>query len=220
MCGSTVFLHELKLLMSRKCNLLNAIILFVLIISTALFTMQNTEIVKALPTILWVCSISTIHISMCNLFENDYANGSLEQMLIQDRIPEIVIFFKIFSHWIYVGIPVSIISMFIDYVILGSSIYATLVLGLSLSISLLVISFISAVGDTLVLGRGYGVIIAQILTLPIMIPVLIYFSLLFESLRNGLYEENLMLLGLLIASLIPLSIIFVSFSIKLAVEHD
>ena len=215
-----MFLHELKLLMSRKCNLLNAIILFVLIISTALFTMQNTEIVKALPTILWVCGISIIHISMCNLFENDYANGSLEQMLIQDRMSEIVIFFKIFSHWIYVGIPVSIISMFIDYVILGSSIYATLGLGLSLSISLLVISFISAVGDTLVLGKGYGVIIAQILTLPIMIPVLIYFSLLFESLRNGLYEENLMLLGLLIASLIPLSIIFVSFSIKLAVEHD
>ncbi|CEI85111.1 heme ABC transporter permease CcmB [Ehrlichia minasensis] len=220
MYSSTVFLHELKLLMSRKCNLLNAIILFVLIISTALFTMQNTEIVKALPTILWVCSISTIHISMCNLFESDYANGSLEQMLIQDRIPEVVIFFKIFSHWIYVGIPISIISMCIDYVILGSSVYATLGLGLSLSISLLVISFISAVGDTLVLGKGHGVIIAQILTLPITIPVLIYFSLLFESLRNGLYEENLMLLGLLIASLIPLSIIFVSFSIKLAVEHD
>ncbi|WP_395878304.1 heme exporter protein CcmB [Ehrlichia muris] len=220
MSNSSMLMHELKLLISRKGNLLNTIILFILIVSTALFTMKNAGIAEALPTILWICSISTMHMSMCNLFDNDYANGSLEQMLIQDSMVELVIFFKILSHWICIGIPVSIISTFIDFVILESGIYATLGLGLSLGISLLVISFISAVGDTLVLGKSAGVIIAQILTLPIMIPVLVYFSLVFDGLRNGLYGADLMLLGLIIVGLIPISVMFVSFAIRLAVEHD
>ena len=220
MSNSSMLMHELKLLISRKGNLLNAIVLFILIISIALFTMRNTGIEQALPTILWICSISTMHISMCDVFDNDYANGSLEQILIQDSMIELVIFFKILSHWICIGVPVSIISMFIDFVVLESDIYATLGLGLSLGVSLLVISFISAVGNTLVLGKSVGVIIAQILTLPIIIPVLVYFSLVFDGLRNGLYEANLMLLGLIVVGLIPISVIFVSFAIKLAVEYD
>ncbi|ABD44861.1 ccmB family protein [Ehrlichia chaffeensis str. Heartland] len=220
MGNSSALMYELKLSMSRKGNLLNAIILFILIISTALFTMKNVEIIKVLPTILWICSISAVHMSMCHLFENDYANGSLEQMLIQESMVELIIFFKILSHWICVGIPVSIISMFIDFIILESNIYTTLGLGLSLGISLLVISFISAVGEALVLGRGSGIIIAQILTLPIMIPVLVYFSLVFDSIINGVYRENLMLLGLIIAGVVPISVIFVSFAIRVAVEYD
>ena len=220
MTNSSVLINELKLSISRKGNLLNTIILFILMISIVLFTIKNTELVKILPTILWICSVSTMHMSMCNLFENDYINGSLEQILIQNYPSELIIFFKVLSYWIYTGIPLSIISMFVDFVILESSVYSTFYLGLSLGISLLVISFISAVGHALVLGESGGIVIAQILTLPVMIPVLVYFSLLFNSFRIGIYEENIMFLSLLIISLIPISVVFILFAIKLAVEHD
>ncbi|MGN7618891.1 MAG: heme exporter protein CcmB [Ehrlichia sp.] len=221
MTNSRLLISELKLSISRGGNILNTIILFILMISTALFTIKNTEIAKTLPTILWICGVSTMHMSMYNLFENDYVNGSLEQMLIQNCAAELIIFLKILSHWIYTGIPLSIISMFVDFVVLENNICPTTFwLGLSLGASLLVISFISAVGHALVLGESGGVVIAQILTLPIMIPVLVYFSLLFDNFRNSVYEENIIFLSLLVISLIPLSVIFILFAIKLAVEHD
>ena len=220
MTNSRVLINELKLSMSRKGNLLNTIILFILMISTVLLTIKDTEIIKTLPTILWICGVSTMHMSMCNLFESDYVNGSLEQILIQDCTSELIIFFKIFSHWICIGIPLSVISMFVDFIILDENIYSTLALGLSLGVSLLIISFVSAVGHALVLGESGGVVMAQILTLPVMIPVLIYFSLLFDNFRNGVYQENMFFLCLLVISLIPISLIFILFAIKLAVEHD
>ncbi|WDM85371.1 heme exporter protein CcmB [Ehrlichia sp. JZT12] len=220
MTNSSLLISELKLSISRKGNLLNTIILFILMISIALFTIKGTEVVKILPTVLWICSVSTMHMSMCNLFENDYVNGSLEQILIQNYPSELILFFKVLSHWIYTGIPLSIISMFVDFVILESNIYSTLGLGLSLGVSLLVMSFISAVGHALVLGESGGIIIAQILTLPVMVPVLVYFILLFNGFRTGIYEENIIFLSLLIISLIPISIVFILFAIRLAVEHD
>ncbi|GAT76861.1 heme exporter protein B, partial [Ehrlichia ruminantium] len=213
-------INELKLLLSGVDNLLNTLILFILMISVALFTIKDTEMIKILPTILWICGISTVHMSMCHSLGNDYGNGSLEQILIQNCIPELVIFFKILLHWVYVGIPVSLISVFIDFIILDSDLYSTLGLGFSLGISLLVISFISTVGHALALGKNGGVIIAQVLTLPIMIPVLIYFNLLFDHFKGGIYDEYIMLLGILVISVIPVSLVFILCAIKLAVEHD
>ncbi|GAT75850.1 heme exporter protein B [Ehrlichia ruminantium] len=220
MSNGRVLVNELKLLLSGVDNLLNTLILFILMISVALFTIKDTEMIKILPTILWICGISTVHMSMCHLLGNDYGNGSLEQILIQNCIPELVIFFKILLHWVYVGIPVSLISVFIDFIILDSDLYSTLGLGFSLGISLLVVSFISAVGHALALGKNGGVIIAQVLTLPIMIPVLIYFNLLFDHFKGGVYDEYIMLLGILVISVIPVSLVFILYAIRLAVEHD
>ncbi|CAI27486.1 Heme exporter protein B [Ehrlichia ruminantium str. Gardel] len=220
MTNGRVLVNELKLLLSGVDNLLNTLILFILMISVALFTIKDTEMIKILPTVLWICGISTVHMSMCHLLGNDYGNGSLEQILIQNCIPELVIFFKILLHWVYVGIPVSLISVFVDFIILDSDLYSTLGLGFSLGISLLVISFISAVGHALALGKNGGVIIAQVLTLPIMIPVLIYFNLLFDHFKGGVYDEYIMLLGILVISVIPVSLIFILYAIRLAVEHD
>ncbi|UOD97928.1 heme exporter protein CcmB [Ehrlichia ruminantium] len=220
MTNGRVLVNELKLLLSGVDNLLNTLILFILMISVALFTIKDTEMIKILPTILWICGISTVHMSMCHLLGNDYGNGSLEQILIQNCIPELVIFFKILLHWVYVGIPVSLISVFVDFIILDSDLYSTLGLGFSLGISLLVISFISAVGHALALGKNGGVIIAQVLTLPIMIPVLIYFNLLFDHFKGGVYDEYIMLLGILVISVIPVSLVFILYAIRLAVEHD
>ncbi|QLK50121.1 heme ABC transporter permease CcmB [Ehrlichia ruminantium] len=220
MTNGRVLVNEFKLLLSGVDNLLNTLILFILMISVALFTIKDTEMIKILPTILWICGISTVHMSMCHLLGNDYGNGSLEQILIQNCIPELVIFFKILLHWVYVGIPVSLISVFVDFIILDSDLYSTLGLGFSLGISLLVISFISAVGHALALGKNGGVIIAQVLTLPIMIPVLIYFNLLFDHFKGGVYDEYIMLLGILVISVIPVSLVFILYAIRLAVEHD
>ena len=75
-------------------------------------------------------------------------------------------------------------------------------------------------GHTLALGRSGSVIMAQVLTLPIMVPVLVYFNLLFDNFKNGIYDEHIILLGILVISLIPVSLVFTLCAIKLAVEHD
>ncbi|GAT79059.1 heme exporter protein B, partial [Ehrlichia ruminantium] len=60
MSNGRVLINELKLLLSGVDNLLNTLILFILMISVALFTIKDTEMIKILPTILWICGISTV----------------------------------------------------------------------------------------------------------------------------------------------------------------
>ncbi|QXK92292.1 heme exporter protein CcmB [Neoehrlichia mikurensis] len=220
MSYSSIFKREVELMIDGNGNFLYVIALFILMISISLFTINREIIVKVLPVLLWICSVFIMQISIHNIFENDYSNGILEQVLMQGYIPEIIVFLKIFSYWVCIGIPISIVSMLIDFCILGDDLYTVVSLGIALSMSLLVVSFISSIGHALILGKSGGTTIAQILILPIIIPILIYFNLLFYNLKNKVYDDYTMLLGVIVISLIPVSIFFVFCAIKLAIEQD
>ncbi|KJV69340.1 heme exporter protein CcmB [Candidatus Neoehrlichia procyonis] len=220
MSYGSIFKREIELMVDKNGNFLHVIALFILMISISLFTIDNENIMKVLPVLLWICSVSIMQVSIHGIFESDYSSGILEQIFMQDYIPEVIVFLKIFSYWICIGVPISIISMLIDFCILGDNLYIVISLGIALSISLLVVSFVSSIGHALTLGKRGGTTIAQILVFPIIVPILIYFNLLFYSLKVKMYDSYTILLGIVIVSLIPVSMFFIFYAIKLAIEQD
>ncbi|KJV64071.1 putative membrane protein [Anaplasma phagocytophilum str. ApMUC09] len=111
--------------------------------------------------------------------------------------------------------------MVIDFVVLGDSFTHVLVFGAILSATLLIVNFIAAVGHALVLGGEGGLVIAQVLIFPIVVPVVVYFNLLLQALKGVVfYTYTMTLLGVGMMCLIPISIFFVLSAIKLAVEQN
>ncbi|AGR79157.1 heme exporter protein CcmB [Anaplasma phagocytophilum] len=215
------FVHELRVIARRGGSSAHVAVLFAIVVGTALFVLPPECIASVMPSLFWVCGVSVMQISIRALFEEDYYSGVLEQLLIQNLLPEIILFFKILANWFCVAIPISIVAMVIDFVVLGDGFTHVLVFGAILSATLLIVNFIAAVGHALVLGGEGGLVIAQVLIFPIVVPVVVYFNLLLQALKGVVfYTYTMTLLGVGMMCLIPISIFFVLSAIKLAVEQN
>ena len=216
------FLQELRVIAGRGGSSAHVAVLFTIIVGTSLFVLPSECAPKIMPCFFWVCSVSVIQISIRALFEEDYSNGMLEQILIQDLLPEVLVFLKVIAHWVSVAVPICAITAVLDFVVLGASIPESLYMGAVLSVALLTINFVSAVGHALVLGSERGLVMAQVLIFPVVVPVAVYFNLLLipgaQYSVFGTY--SLALLGAGMIALIPISIFFILSAIKLAVEQN
>ena len=216
-------MQELRVIACRGSSSAHVAVLFTVLVGTALFVLPQECAKKSMSCIFWICGVSVMQISMRAMFEEDYRSGVLEQLLIQDMLPEVMVITKILAHWVAISVPICIVSMITDFVVFGDDVYHVLGLGATLCATLLIVNFVSSVGHTLVLGGEGGLVIAQLLTFPIVIPVVIYFDLLLQMFGGGDSTAHLyimVLLGIGMICLIPISILFVLSAIKLAVEQN
>jgi heme exporter protein B len=112
-------------------------------------------------------------LSLGRLFAEDYADGSLEQLVLAPEPLVLVVIGKVVAHWLVSGLPLVLISPVIALQFdLPRDAIVTLLLALLLGTPLL--SLIGAIGAALTVGvRGGGVLIS-LLVLPLYVPVLIF----------------------------------------------
>jgi heme exporter protein B len=123
--------------------------------------------------VVWVAALLASLLVLERLFSDDYADGSLEQMLLIPQPLVIVVLAKIAAHWLLTGLPLVLIAPLIG-VQYHLSPEEQLVMMQVLLIGTPILSLIGAIGAGLTLGlRGGGVLVA-LLILPLYIPVLIY----------------------------------------------
>ncbi|MGN7661597.1 MAG: heme exporter protein CcmB [Anaplasma sp.] len=215
----SIFVRELKEMSCNGSSALQVVLLFIVVVGTALFVLPPECASRVMPCLFWVCGVTVMQVSMRALFEDDYHSGVLEQLLIQSSLPEGVMFLKIFAHWVCVSVPTSFAAALMDFVMLGEGVYRSVVLGAALSAGFLVVNFISAVGHALVLGGTGGLITAQILIFPMMVPVVVCLNLFLRDYMCFAFK-TIILLGMGMLCLIPVSVIFVLSAVRLAVEQD
>lgn len=57
------------------------------------------------PGIIWVSALLSTLLSLHRLFEQDYANGTLEQLLLSDEPAVVWVGAKILAFWLLSGLP-------------------------------------------------------------------------------------------------------------------
>ncbi len=171
-----IMLKRDLLLAFRRCSDVATTLFFFLIVSS-LFPLgigpEAAVLSSIAPGVLWVAALLAGMISLTRLFAADFADGSLEQMLIAPQPLALLVLAKIFAHWIVCGLPVVLLAPLIglQYALPND---ALLVLILSLLLGTPALSLIGAIGAALTLGvRGSGLLVA-LLVLPLYIPVLIF----------------------------------------------
>lgn len=151
--------------------------LFFFLIVSSLFPLgigpEPAVLSSIAPGVLWVAALLAGMLSLTRLFAADFADGSLEQMLLAPQPLALLVLAKIFAHWLICGLPVVLLAPIIglQYALPND---ALLVLVFALLLGTPALSLIGAIGAALTLGvRGSGLLVA-LLVLPLYIPVLIF----------------------------------------------
>jgi len=171
----TVLRRDLLLALRRRSDV--ATTLFFFLIVSSLFPLgigpEPAVLSSIAPGMLWVAALLAGMLSLTRLFATDFADGTLEQMLLAPQPLALLVTAKILAHWIVCGLPVVLLAPIIglQYALPND---ALVVLVLALLLGTPALSLIGAIGAALTLGvRGSGLLIA-LLVLPLYIPVLIF----------------------------------------------
>ena len=171
----TVLGRDLTLAMRRRTDVLTALFFFIIVVS--LFPLgigsQKETLRFIAPGVVWVAALLASLLVLERLFADDYADGSLEQMLLIPQPLVIVVLAKITAHWLLTGLPLVLIAPLVG-VQYHLDPQEQIVMMAVLLIGTPILSLIGALGAALTLGlRGGGVLVA-LLILPLYIPVLVY----------------------------------------------
>lgn len=123
--------------------------------------------------VIWVCALLAAFLSLPAVFAGDYADGSLEQMVLSPHPMTGWVSGKIAAHWVSTGLPLTLLSPLLGLQY-GLSVDTLGVLAFALLLGTPVLSLLGAACTALALGaRGGGVLLA-LLALPLFVPVLIF----------------------------------------------
>lgn len=172
---AAVFLRDVLQAWRRRADWLTTFFFFIIVVS--LFPLgvgPEPALLRTMaPGIVWVAALLAAMLSLPRVFGTDFADGSLEQLLLAPQPLAFLVLAKILAHWLLSGVPLALMAPVLGLQF-GLSGEPVLVLFVALLLGTPCLSLIGAVGAALTLGvRGGGVLIA-LLVLPLYIPVLIF----------------------------------------------
>ncbi len=191
--------RDVLLAMRRRADVFTTLIFFVMVVS--LFPLgvgsEMDLLRKMAPGVLWVAALLASMLSMGRLFAADYADGTLEQMLLAPQPLLVVVLGKMAAHWVVSGLPLVLIAPVLGIQFdLPLAAQGVLIVGLLLGTP--VLSMIGGIGAALTLGLRGGGVLLSLLVLPLCIPVLIFGTGAVYAVSAGLdvaVSSNLSLLG-------------------------
>jgi heme exporter protein B len=212
----TVIERDLRLALRRRSDVATALLFFVIVVT--LFPLglgPEPNLLRAIaPGVIWVAALLSSLLALGRLFAADYADGSLEQMLLSATPLGAIVAAKVAAHWLTSGLPLVAIAPVLalqfdlDQTLLGS-------LALSLLIGTPVLSLIGAIGAALTLGVRGGGVLTALLVLPLYVPVLILGAGALDAAAAGQSPEPHFLL---LAALLVLAAAFTPWAIAAALR--
>ena len=189
--------RDLLLAFRQRADLLTALLFFVIVAS--LFPLgvgADPQLLRSIgPGVMWVAALLAAMLGLNRLFAADYADGSLEQILLAPQPLSLLVLAKVLAHWLATGLPLALIAplLGLQYDLPAAALG---VLSLSLLLGTPILSLLGAIGAALTLGlRGGGTLIS-LLVLPLYVPVLIFGAGAVDASAAGLdYGAQLSLLG-------------------------
>ena len=123
--------------------------------------------------VIWVAGLLAALLSLDRLFQADFEDGSLDQLMLSPLALEQVVLAKSVAHWLTIGLPMTVASPLLGTMLaLPGEVLTTLVL--SMIVGTPALSLIGAVGAAITVGVRRGGLLLSILVLPLYIPTLIF----------------------------------------------
>jgi heme exporter protein B len=211
-----VVYRDLLLAWRRRGDVATALIFFLIV--TSLFPLgigAEPNLLRAIaPGVIWVSALLSSMLSLRRLFETDYDDGTLEQLVLGAAPLGVVAAAKAAAHWLVAGLPLALIAPLIALQYdLAAELFG--VLALSLLLGTPVLSLIGAIGAALTLGLRGGGVLLSLLVLPLYVPVLIIGAGSVEMAAAGLAPAGQLLL---LAALLVLAAAFAPWAIAAALR--
>ena len=167
--------RDLMLALRQKTDIVQTLFFFAVVVTLVpLGVGAEPNLLRSMaPGVVWVAALFAALLSLPRIFAFDYADGTLEQMVISAEPLSVIVLAKVFAHWLVTGIPITIFTAVFG-VMFDLPLEQALVLMLSLLLGTPVLSLVGAIGAALTLGLRAGSVLTSLLVLPLYIPVLIF----------------------------------------------
>ena len=170
-----IFRRDLLVAIRHRGDLANPAIFFLIVIVLVPLglTSESSKLSEIAPGILWVMALLASLLSLDSLFQNDYDDGTLEQIIILPQPLYFMVLAKIIVHWLVTGLPLSLLAPILGMMLsLPDAGYPALVLSLLMGTAIL--SLLGAVGAALTLPLGKEGLLLPLIVMPLYMPVLIF----------------------------------------------
>jgi len=104
--------RDLLLAMRRRSDVFTVLLFFIIVVSIFPLgiSFEKAILQKIAPGVVWVAALLASTLALERIFANDYADGTLEQILLTAQPLSILVFAKIFAHWLLTGLPLVLIA--------------------------------------------------------------------------------------------------------------
>lgn len=208
--------RDLTVALRRSTDILMPLVFFIIV--TSLFPLgvgPEPKLLQVLaPGVVWVAALLATMLSLNRLFDNDYRDGTLEQLVLTPQPLALLVLAKALAHWLLTGLPLVLLAPLLALQLhLPGNAMAALVLSLLLGTPTL--SLVGAIGAALTLGvRGGGVLIS-LLVLPLYTPILIFGAGSVAAAATGMDTEAYLSL---LAAILVLALTFAPWAIASALK--
>jgi heme exporter protein B len=172
---TTQLRRDLLLAMRRRADVLTTFFFFIIVVS--LFPLgvgPDPQMLRGIaPGVIWVAALLASMLGLPRLFNGDYIDGTLEQIILTPAPLALLVLAKVLAHWLVAELPLVLIAPLLGLQFdLSAEVQKTLLL--TLLIGTPTLSLLGAIGAALTLGVRGGGPLLSLLVLPLCIPVLIF----------------------------------------------
>lgn len=168
--------------------------------------------------VIWVAALLAAMLSLDRLFQADYEDGTLEQMVLAPLPLPAVVLAKALAHWLSTGVPLLLAAPILGLLFdLEAETLLTMVLAMALGTPAL--SLVGAIGAALTLGLRRGGVLVSVLVLPLVTPILIFGVGAVEAAATGFgARAQLLILGAVLIATVVLTPWATAAAVRAAVE--
>ncbi|MGD8842135.1 MAG: heme exporter protein CcmB [Gammaproteobacteria bacterium] len=213
-------MRDLLLAVRLRTDVLTVVFFFAIVVS--LFPLgvgADPQLLRLLgPGVVWVAALLASMLALGRLFAGDYADGTLEQLVLAREPLPLLVLAKVFAHWMVTGLPLVVMSplLGLEFGLDPRSLWA---LAASLAIGTPVLSLVGAIGAALTLGVRGGGALTALLVLPLYVPALIFGAGAVSAAAQGMdYGGHLSVLGAMLFAAIALAPWAISAAVRISLE--
>ena len=167
-----IFKLEFLKLRKKTRSWLGPILVFWLIMIAYPLTVEYLQenMIIGFFSVLWIAILLSMMLATEDFFIEDFNDGFLEQTIIKSNSFSLLISSKIFTYWLLIGLPISILSFVFSLGTSDNMTLSFLILPLSM-ISSYIFLHLFVLGNALSLNKGS--VLGALVTMPMALPVLI-----------------------------------------------
>lgn len=207
---TTILRRDLLLAMRRRGELANPLVFFLIVLTLIPLAISPSpeQLAVIAPGIIWVMALLATLLSVDGLFQSDFRDGSLEQMLVSAQPMWSIVLAKVLAHWLVTGVPLTLLSPLLGMMLsLPEAGYLPMMIGLLTGTAAL--SLMGAIGAALTVALRRGGLLLSLIVMPLYMPVLIFGAGAVQRAVNGFAADGPLLV---VAALFALSLLVAPFA--------
>lgn len=207
--------RELKFSIRHAADTAAALLFFVIAASLFAFALGPDPRILGMiaPGVIWVCALLAALLPLERLFGADFEDGSLDLLLLSGLPAYGVAFAKAAAHWLTTGLPLLVIAGPIAVMLRLQDRLPLLLL--SLLPGTLLLSLLGSMAAAVTLGARRSAVLMPLITLPLMIPTVIFGAAASTSPHPA---APLLMLAAMLAAALPLAPLAAGLALRTAAE--